>query len=247
MNPNNQSPIISVKNISKKLGRKSVLDKLSFEVNTGDIVAVLGPNGAGKTTLLRVLATLMRSDDGDVCIAGHRLPDEATAIRKLIGFVSHQPLLYGELTAVENLRFYGRLYNLASMDERIETVLNIVGLSGRRNDLVRTYSRGMQQRLSLGRAILHEPPILLFDEPFNGLDQEACETFAKYVSESATNGRTVVLASHDLAGMEKLASRFDILVRGQIVASVQRALLPKGTLASVYRDTLQSFASGGLV
>jgi heme exporter protein A len=242
-----ESPIIVVRNIRKKLNRKTILDGLSLEVNAGEIVAVLGPNGAGKTTFLRVLSTLMRVDEGAVQLDGYSLPEDAKTIRKLIGFVSHQPLLYADLTAVENLRFYARLYNLKNMEVRIGKVLQMVGLSARRNDPVRIFSRGMQQRLSLGRAILHEPAILLLDEPFNGLDQEASETFADYITTAASSGCTVVLTSHDLTGVEKMANRFDILVYGKIVSSLQRSHLPQGDLSSVYRNTLQSLSNGGKI
>lgn len=128
--------------------------------------------------------------------------------------VSHLPLLYGDLSAEENLKFYGRMYAVEHLEDRITEVLDQVGLGLRRRDLVRTFSRGMQQRLAIGRAILHDPDVLLLDEPHTGLDQDACDMLDHALRQVASQGRTVVMTSHDLARAEDLASRFDVLARG---------------------------------
>src|SRR4030095_7488958 len=167
------STMIAVKKLVKRFGMKTILRGLDFEVEPGEFVALLGPNGAGKTTFLRILASLSRPSLGDVTIAGYRLPHEAAQVRARLGVVSHLPLLYGDLTAEENLRFYARMYNISDYDLRVAEVLEMVGLEGRRRDLVRTFSRGMQQRLAIGRAVLHDPDVVLFDEPYTGLDQDA--------------------------------------------------------------------------
>ena len=135
--------MITVKKLIKRFGPKTVLRGLDFEVAAGEFVALLGPNGAGKTTFLRILSSLSRPAMGEVRVAGYQLPNQAAAVRRRLGVVSHQPLLYGDLTAEENLRFYGRMYAVAHMDERISEVLEMVGLYPRRSDLVRTFSRGM--------------------------------------------------------------------------------------------------------
>ena len=166
--------MITVKKLVKRFGPKTVLRGLDFQVEAGEFVALLGPNGAGKTTFLRILASLSRPLTGTVQIAGYSLPGQAAAVRQRLGVVSHLPLLYGDLTAEENLRFYGRMYSVANLENRIQTVLDLVGLLNRRRDLVRTFSRGMQQRLAIGRAVLHDPEVMLFDEPHTGLDQDAC-------------------------------------------------------------------------
>jgi len=165
--------MITVKKLVKRFGLKTVLRGLDFEVQPGEFVALLGPNGAGKTTFLRILASLSRPSLGNVTVAGYQLPHEAAAVRARLGVVSHLPLLYGDLTAEENLRFYGRMYNISGLEPRITEVLEMVGLENRRRDLVRTFSRGMQQRLAIGRAVLHDPDVMLFDEPYTGLDQDA--------------------------------------------------------------------------
>jgi len=232
--------VIEVRKLYKRFGLKTVLRGLDFAVEQGEFVALLGPNGAGKTTFLRILASLSRPAMGDVRIAGYHLPQQAAAVRRRLGVVSHQPLLYGDLTAEENLRFYGRMYGLPDLDRRVNAVLEMVGLTNRRRDLVRTFSRGMQQRLAIGRAVLHDPEVMLFDEPHTGLDQEACLMLDNVLREVAARGRTVVMTSHDLARAAELASRFDILSRGMILASARREELAQDALLGFYRQTLES-------
>lgn len=231
--------VIEVRRLTKRFGLKTILRGLDFRVEQGEFVALLGPNGAGKTTFLRILASLSRPSLGEVCIAGYRLPQQASAVRRRLGVVSHLPLLYGDLTAEENLRFYGRMYGVAELETRITQVLELVGLAARRRDLVRTFSRGMQQRLAIGRAVLHDPDVMLFDEPHTGLDQDASAMLDAVLREVAARGRTVVMTSHDLARSADLASRYDVLSRGVIAASIQRSDIEPDGLLSFYRQTLQ--------
>ncbi len=228
--------MIEVRGLAKAYGMRPVLRGLDFRVEPGEFVAVVGPNGAGKTTLLRILSCLARPTIGEVRVAGRRLPGQATAVRRILGVVSHQPLLYGELTAQENLRFYGRMYGLTNLEARIEEVLDVVGLAARRHDLVRKYSRGMQQRLAIGRGILHNPELLLFDEPHTGLDPEAADVLDGLLTKVSSEGRTVVMTSHDLGRAAGLGSRVDILYGGVIARSVQRAEIPADELAKLYRQ-----------
>ena len=230
--------MITVKKLVKRFGLKAVLRGLDFEVQPGEFVALLGPNGAGKTTFLRILASLSRPSLGKVTIAGYQLPNQAAQVRARLGVVSHLPLLYGDLTAEENLRFYARMYNLPESEVRVTEVLEMVGLETRRRDLVRTFSRGMQQRLAIGRAILHDPDVVLFDEPYTGLDQDASSMLDEVLRNVAVQGRTVVMTSHDLARAEDLATRFDILSRGVITASASRKELKKTNLLAFYKQAL---------
>ena len=230
--------MITVKKLVKRFGLKTVLRGVDFEVQPGEFVALLGPNGAGKTTFLRILASLSRPSLGDVNIAGYKLPSEAAQVRARLGVVSHLPLLYGDLTAEENLRFYARMYNIPKPEDRINEVLGMVGLEARRRDLVRTFSRGMQQRLAIGRAVLHDPDVVLFDEPYTGLDQDASSMLDEVLKTVAAKGRTVVMTSHDLARAEDLATRFDILSRGVISASASRKELRKTNLLAFYKAAL---------
>lgn len=221
---------------------RTVLRGLDFEAEQGEFIGLLGPNGAGKTTFLRILASLSRPTLGEVVIAGYRLPQQAAGVRNSIGVLSHQPLLYGDLTAEENLRFYARLYALKDIGSRVTEVLEQVGLQNRRQDLLRTFSRGMQQRLAIARAVIHDPHILLLDEPYTGLDQDACEMLDSVLSAVASQGRTVIMTSHDLTRAAKLAQRYDVLSRGRIVASIDRNEIPSDGLLKYYRQALEGAA-----
>jgi heme exporter protein A len=228
--------MIEARRLVKAFGLKPVLRGVDFRVEQGEFVALLGPNGAGKTTMLRILASLSRPTAGEVRIGGMRLPDQASEVRRQLGVVSHQPLLYGDLTAEENLRFYGRMYGLRDLRRRVQEVLELVGLAARRRDLVRQFSRGMQQRLAIGRAILHQPSVMLLDEPHTGLDQDASAMLDGLLRQVAAKGRTVVMTSHDLVRSADLATRVDILSRGVIAASVHRGEVEAASLPELYRS-----------
>jgi heme exporter protein A len=231
--------MIQVEKLVKRFGYKWVLKGVNFSVQPGEFVGLLGPNGAGKTTLLRILTTLSKPTAGKVEIAGIPIPQGAPAVRHLMGVLSHQPLLYRELTAEENLAFFGNLYQLEDLDNKIETVLQTVGLLSRRKDLVRTFSRGMQQRLAIGRSIIHDPNILLLDEPYTGLDQQASDVLDEILKGIAAEGRAVVMTSHDLVRANKLCSRFDILNGGKIVRSATASELKEIGLLEFYRQAIE--------
>ena len=234
--------MIQVHRLVKRFGLKTVLRKLDFQVAAGEFVGVVGPNGAGKTTFLRILATLSRPTFGDVKIAGFTLPAQASKVRAMLGVLSHQPMLYGGLTAEQNLRFFGRMYGLVDLDARIAELLDTVGLTARNRDLVRTFSRGMQQRLAIARAVLHDPQLLLLDEPYTGLDQDAATMLDTILRSVSAEGRTVVMTSHDLARVSDIASRLDVLARGAIVASTQLSEITKDELLTFYRHAIESKA-----
>jgi len=227
--------MIEVRQLVKTFGLKPVLRGLDFRAEPGEFVALLGPNGAGKTTMLRILASLSRPTLGEVRVAGYVLPGQASAVRRLLGVVSHQPLLYGDLTAEENLRFYARMYGLSDVARHVNEALNTVGLEARRRDLVRQFSRGMQQRLAIGRALLHDPQVMLLDEPYTGLDQDASAMLDGLLRQVAAGGRTVVMTSHDLPRAADLATRIDVLSRGVIAASVPQAQITSAGLIDLYR------------
>ena len=182
--------------MTRRYGERTALAGLSVTVASGQTLAVLGPNGAGKTTLLRLLATLLRPHGGDVRVLGHALPDESWAVRGRIGLLGHDPLLYRELTARENLRFHARLHDVS--EERVDELLLAVAMADRAREPLRTLSRGMVQRVAIARAVLHQPELLLLDEPHANLDPAAIELARPLIGSRA--GCTRVICSHDPSG-----------------------------------------------
>lgn len=231
--------MITVQKLSRRFGYKNVLSNLDFQVDQGEFVALMGPNGAGKTTFLRILASLCKPTSGIIRIAGYSLPAQAAAIRASLGVVSHQPLLYGDLTAQENLQFFARMYSVQNATQRITEILEFTNLTDRKSDLVRTFSRGMQQKLAIGRAILHDPSVLLLDEPHTGLDQDACAMLDHLLLEVAGSGKTIVMTTHELARVQSLATRFDVLSHGRITASADRTQITEIGLLEYYRQSVE--------
>lgn len=215
-----------------------VLRKLDLSIERGEFVALLGPNGSGKSTLIRLLCGLTRPTSGVIQVGGWQLPHETYAVRAQIGLVSHKPLLYENLSAAENLQFFARLYNLPndSVESRIADRLAQVGLAKRARDLVRTFSRGMLQRLSIARALLHNPDILLMDEPYTGLDQDAAAVLDELLRAAHSEGRTILMSTHDLPRAVALASRVVILSRGVVGYDQPTAGLDGLQLASTYSE-----------
>ncbi len=226
---------IEVRNLRKSFGPRVALAGVDLSVEAGEFVTLVGPNGAGKTTLLRILATLTRPTSGAVRIAGLDPARAGNEVRRHIGFLSHRTLLYGDLTAEQNLDFYARMYDLDDGRSRIESLLEQVGLATRRYDLVRTLSRGMQQRLSVARAMLHRPRILLLDEPYTGLDPNAAQILTDLLIELAGEGCTVLLTTHNLERGLAAARRVAVLARGRLVYDECLGSLDPATFPDTYR------------
>lgn len=212
------APVVAqAQGVRKSFGFRTALADVDLELREGELVALLGPNGAGKTTLLRILATLTKPTSGTVHIFGLDAARQAQEIRRRISLLSHRTFLYEDLTAEQNLAFYARMYDLRDGAERAAELLEQVDLTHRRGDLVRTFSRGMQQRLALARALLHRPSLLLLDEPYSGLDPYAAETLSALLVDLRDQGCTVLLTTHDLAQGLALAERVLVLCRGRLV------------------------------
>ena len=231
--------MIKVRRLVKSFGIHPVLRGVELDVPRGEFLTLLGPNGAGKTTLLRILATLSRPTSGEVRVGGWPLPEAAARVRPHLGLISHQTLLYGELTATENLRFFARIYHLGAAEGRIQEVLEAVGLVGRQHDLVESFSRGMQQRLAIARAILHEPEVMLLDEPYTGLDQSAAAMLDELLRSVATAGRTVVMTTHDLARGLASCDQVAILSRGKIAFQGRSEGLASAELGQIYERAVR--------
>jgi heme exporter protein A len=189
-------PALELEGLARHYGEREALSDVSLSLAEGQTLVVFGPNGAGKTTLLRVLATLLRTHAGNIRVLGAKLPEEAWAIRGHVGLLGHEPLLYRELTARENLRFHARLHGVG--EERVSELLEAVAMGARANESLRTLSRGMVQRVAVARAVLHDPELLLLDEPNSNLDPAAVELVAPLIG--AASGRTRVICSHDPTG-----------------------------------------------
>jgi heme exporter protein A len=225
--------LIEARALEKWYGPHPALRGIDFSLRPGEFLSLFGPNGAGKTTLLRILAGSLRPTRGTVQFAGASTEDEH-AWRRRIGVLSHQTYLYGQLTAEENLRFYGRLYELAGLRDRIEEGLRQVGLLERRGEAVRTFSRGMQQRLALARTLLHEPELVLLDEPYTGLDPHAARILREVLGKLRDGRRTVVLVTHNLAQGLELADRVVVQVAGRWVSDEERAEIDAATFEQLY-------------
>jgi heme ABC exporter ATP-binding subunit CcmA len=206
---------------------------IDLELPWGEVLSLFGPNGAGKTTLVRLLAGLARPTDGSIRIAGLNPETRGIDVRRLLGVVTHQTFLYDELTARENLRFYARMYGLDNADERIEEVSATLGSTSYLDARVRTLSNGMQKRVSLARAVLHRPRLLIFDEPEAGLDQEALELLQALLEAHRAEGGSAVVTTHNVERGLSIADRVIILANGRISYDE-----PSGALEPVsFRDT----------
>ncbi len=232
--------MIETRSLRKSFGLRPVLRGVDLAVAAGECVALVGPNGAGKTTLMRILATLSKPTLGIVRVAGYPLPAGASEVRQRLGVVSHHTLLYADLSAEENLAFYARLYAVRNPAPRIAAVLEQVDLSRRRRDLVRTFSRGMQQRLAIARALLPDPEVVLFDEPYTGLDPNAALMLDDVLRGVARQGRTVLLSTHDLPRGLALADRVVILAHGVIAYEAPTAGLEPAAFASTYDQVVSA-------
>ena len=208
--------MIKIEGLVKSYGLNAVLKGVNLHVQAGEFVGLVGANGAGKSTLMKIVATLLKPTEGTVKVGGWSLPEHTDRVRPHLGYVSHDLLLYPDLTAAENLRFYARLYGLPNADTRINTSLKQVGLYTRRDDLLRTFSRGMGQRLALARATLHEPDILLLDEPYTGLDVQGSDLLDEWLTREKDRGRTILLITHDIYRGLPLCHRVLHLERGKI-------------------------------
>jgi heme exporter protein A len=227
---------IEVRKLTKAFGHQAALRGVDLAVGEGEFLTLFGPNGAGKTTLIRIVSSLTRPTTGTIRVRGEDLGKAGTSLRKHIGLISHNPLLYGDLTPDENLRFFARMYDLPDAAARIGAVLDQVGLVARRRDPVRTFSRGMVQRLAIARAILHDPAIMLLDEPYTGLDLQAADMLREVLGELAASNRTVILTTHNLEQGLEMCDRAAILNRGKMVWEGERAGLDLESMKEIYRD-----------
>ncbi len=222
--------------LEKWYGPLPAVRRISFALTRGEFLTVFGPNGAGKTTLLRLLCGAVAPTRGSVRIAGEDTRRGEDEWRRKIGLLSHQTFLYPGLTAAENLDFYARLYTLPGRGARVREALESVGLWERRDDRVRTFSRGMQQRVALARTLLHDPEVVFLDEPYTGLDPHAAASLRGVLERLKDGRRTVVLVTHNLAQGLELADRVVVQVGGEWVSDEPRAAVDAARWEQIYTD-----------
>lgn len=216
---------LAIRQVSKSFGQHRVLDALDLEVQPGELLCLLGRNGAGKTTLLKILAGLLKPDSGSIWLDDHQVDYTESRARHDISLVMHQPFLYEHLTGIENLRFYARIYQVPDDNTALDAALAQVGMQRFGGKPVRAYSRGMKQRLTIARALLHNPRILLLDEPYTGLDLQGSLVFNQLMLEQKKQGHIVIMTTHDLSHAMPISSRFAFLARGRVAENLSNSNL----------------------
>lgn len=228
---------LEVRELSRTFGARKALDGVTFDLPKGAFLSIFGPNGAGKTTMLKVLSTLTNPSKGSGKVMGLDVVADAVELRERIGFISHNPLLYPDLTAEENLQFFSELYGIDDAPARIDELLTAVELEHRRLDAVRTFSRGMTQRLSIARALLARPDVIFLDEPYSGLDPHAMDILDSLIAQ-VRDQHTFVMISHDLAKGLELCSHALILAKGRVVLFEEKEAIDPEVFSAKYRQTV---------
>lgn len=232
-------PYLEIHGLKKSFGLKPILRGIDLNLYAGERMALLGANGAGKTTLLRILAGLTRPTDGRILIDGLNLVQQTREIRRKVGFVAHQPYLYDELSALENLIFFARMYALAQPQARAIDLLQRVGLSKKGRERAGALSRGQAQRLALARALLHEPQLLLLDEPDTGLDQDGLALLAELLAEHHARGGTILFTTHDLETALGRSDQIVMLNNGRVAYQQATASLEQDRIHEVYQEVVR--------
>ena len=231
---------IQVKGLKKSFGLLDALRGIEFELKQGEFLTIFGPNGAGKTTLLKILSSLTQPTSGSAFVAGYDVLLGEAGLRREIGVISHASCLYEGLTAYENILFYAKMYNIDDPETRSAQVIDEVGLKPRMYDRVHTFSRGMLQRLSIARAVVHDPSVLFLDEPFTGLDQHATKVFQEQLASLHTKKRTVIMTTHDLARGLETCDRVAIQVRGKFAVMESVDSIDKNDFERLYFKTVEA-------
>jgi len=233
-----EQALVNARGVVRGFGGRRAVDNVDLLVEPGERVALVGPNGAGKTTLLRILATLLRIESGSLEIAGCQIPREAQQARQVIGYLGHDPMVYLDLTAQQNLELFADLYGVERSADRIAEVLSNVGLTARTHDPVRTYSRGMAQRLGIARLVLHYPRLLLLDEPYTGLDSQGTRLLDDLL-DAMTEEQSAVLVTHELDRALAHAARVAVMRSGRVVAETATAGMELARFRSEYAELTQ--------
>jgi len=231
---------IHVANLTRRFGRTWALKGASFRLPAGACLLVLGPNGAGKSTLVGVLSTLLRPTSGSAHVFGRSVTGHAEAVRRSVGVLTHEPLLFRHLSVVENLRLFGRLFGLAGLEARLQEVLGVLGLAGQADEAVGSLSHGNARRAALARALLHRPRLLLLDEPFSGLDEPGRAVLRDLLQGLHEQGVTILLTAHDLQPVAGLPDAVGVLAQGELRGFEQRSAWPEADIRRFYSENLRN-------
>jgi heme ABC exporter ATP-binding subunit CcmA len=232
-------PYLEIQGLKKSFSLKPILRGVDLTLDQGERMALLGANGTGKTTLLRILAGLTKPGGGTVRIGGWDIEREAQQVRHLVGFVGHQPYIYEDLTALENLLFFGRMYKVKQARERAAELLMRVGLTKRAGERAGAFSRGQLQRLALARAMLHSPQLLLLDEPDAGLDEEGHELLETLLREHTERHGTTLFTTHNFERALKFSDRIGVLGGGRVAYQQESGALEPGSVRQAYQEVLR--------
>lgn len=230
------APLVALRGVVKRYGHTTAIKDLSLDINEGSFTAIFGPNGAGKSTLLKILSNQTRPTAGKILYSGLPASKLSDSFRSGFGVISHQPFVYENLSARENLEFYASLYGVKNAKERASELLKKVNLYARRDDPVRTFSRGMLQRVSIARALLHDPAIIFLDEPYTGLDSVAAASLTDILREQLEGKKTILMVTHDLKIGLDLASRVVIMKKGRIVYLKDKKDINASDFESIYLE-----------
>ncbi len=229
-------PAIKISGLSKHFGPKTALDGVDISLQPGEFLTVFGPNGSGKTTMMRIIASHSRPSTGSDDLFGKDIRRTPAHARQRIGFVTHRSLLYSSLSGFQNVHFFARMFGVDNAADRTHEILSVMGLEHRMDDEVFTYSRGLEQRCAIARALVHRPDVLLLDEPFSGLDPDATARLQNLLAEPEGLSRTVILTSHDLIHGVTHADRVAILTRGRLAFTAPAEQIAAGTMPEIYRE-----------
>ncbi len=212
--------MIKIRNLSKNYGEQTALENVDIAIETGELFGLLGPNGAGKTTLINIINTFLKFDAGEIFIDDQALTSHSNKIKKLIGIIPQEIALYEGLTALENLKFWGEIYGLGkkNLQKKCDNILKLVGLSERKNDLLRNYSGGMKRRINIAAGLLHDPKIILMDEPTVGVDPQSRNFIFEMIEELHSQNKTIIYTTHYMEEAERLCERIAIIDHGKIIA-----------------------------
>ena len=235
----NPDQAIQVQGIRKHFGHLEALRGIDFELRKGEFLSLFGPNGAGKTTLIGILSALTRPSSGTARVAGDDVKEADPEMRREIGVISHASFLYADLSPFENIRFYATMYGVKQAEERAIAVIDEGGLKPRMHDRVRTFSRGMLQRLSIARAIVHNPSILFLDEPYTGLDQHAAGILKEQLQDLHTDQRTILMTTHDFSRGLEMCDRVAIMVRGKLALWESADQVDPAGFERLYLETVE--------